>query len=236
LSYNLANTVVSALIQCPRISLLRQCSWLKDYQPCTERPRSRNSKPLTIHKSRDSNLSPAPFLFQHTLFFLPVFVIASIAILALSLVIPPIYRAIRRTCFPPKYELVSQDEDEEAEEVPSPAPAMPSSGLVADLRNHVRSFKEYGSVLFALEMLRTLCLGALLGLSIWAVIMAESPQNRSEHGLLDILKKKKGRKGHKGHHDKSTLDDYSSLEWGEFGVCGFYVSYKAGRRAARSDD
>lgn len=150
--------------------------------------------------------------------------IISIGILALSLVIPPTYRFIRATFFSPKYELVNQDDEDETEEVPSPAPAMPSSGLIADFRNHVRSFREYGSVLFAMELIRTLCLGALLGLSIWAVIMAESPENHTEHGLFEMMKKRKGRKGHKGHHDKSTLDAYSSLEWGEFGVCGFYVS------------
>ena len=185
---------------------------------------SKKQQVTIIKQECNSNLSPAPFLFQHTLFFLPVFVIASIGILALSLVTPPIYRLIRNTCFPAKYESLNQDDEDEIEEVPSPAPAMPSSGLIADFRNHVRSFREYGSVLFAMEVLRTLCLCTLLGLSIWAVIMAESPQAPSEHGLLDILKKKKGKKGHKGHHDKSTLDDYSSLEWGEFGVCGFYVS------------
>ena len=51
-----------------------------------------------------------------------------------------------------------------------------------------------------------------------------------DDGMADISKKwgkkHKGKhhKGHKGHHDKSTVDDYSSLEWGEFGVTGFYVS------------
>ena len=39
--------------------------------------------------------------------------------------------------------------------------------------------------------------------------------------------KGKNQKGHKGHHDKSTLDGYSSLEWGEFGVCAFYVGHSA---------
>jgi hypothetical protein len=103
---------------------------------------------------------------------------------------------------------------------------MPSSGLVEDFRAHVRSFREYGSFLFVLEIVRTMCLGALLGLSIYAAIQAESPVKSHESDLFEALKKKKhGKNKHKGHHDKSTLGDYSSLEIGEFGVCGFYVSH-----------
>lgn len=170
--------------------------------------------------------SPAPFLFHHTLFFLPIFVVFSIVILLLSLILPPVYRLIRKQLFSRKYQPIAlEDEDEVDDAPPSPLPPMPSSGLVSDFRAHVRSFKEYGSVLFVLEILRTLCLIALLGLTIYAAIQAESPAARQSSDLFEALKKKKHRKNkHKGHHDKSTIGDYSSLEWGEFGVCGFYVS------------
>lgn len=169
---------------------------------------------------------------HHTLFFLPIFVILSILALVIALIVPPLYRFVRSTFFAPKYELIDQDDEDETDELPSPPPAMPSRGLVSDLRAHIRSFKEYGSLLFALEVLRTLCLGALIGLSVYAAIKAESPESQSGEGLIELLKKKKKGKGrHKGHHDKSTLDDYSSLEWGEFGVCIFYVSIR--RQACR---
>jgi hypothetical protein len=108
---------------------------------------------------------------------------------------------------------------------------MPSSGLGSDFRNHVRSLRDAGSVLFGLEVVRLLCLGALLGLSIYAAILAESPLRNTNLMSDDEIfaeghkkhHKGKGRK-HKGHHNKSTLDDYSSLEIGEFGVTTFYVS------------
>jgi hypothetical protein len=77
----------------------------------------------------------------------------------------------------------------------------------------------------------------LLGLSIWATIQAEPPTTEGSASVdmnmdmnmdmdmdMDILKKHKKGKKHKGHHDQSTLDRYSSLELGEFGVCAFYVS------------
>lgn len=107
------------------------------------------------------------------------------------------------------------------EEVPQVA--MPSRGLVSDFKAHVRSLKEYGSILFAMEIVRVLCLAALLALSVYAAIQAESPERKDGLSANKWKKHKKGRKGHKGHHDKSNLDDYSSLEWGEFGVCSFYL-------------
>jgi hypothetical protein len=108
---------------------------------------------------------------------------------------------------------------DEVDELPSPLPVLPSRGLVDDFKSHVRGLREFGSWLFGLEVLRTLCLCALLGLSIYATVQAESPTLGVEK-----YKNKKGRKHrHKGHHNKSTVDDYSTLEWGEFGVCTFYV-------------
>ena len=101
---------------------------------------------------------------------------------------------------------------------------MPSHGLVSDFRAHIRSLQEYGSILFTLEVIRTLCLCALLGLSIHAAIKAESPMTSSASFEVTNNKKwKHNGKHHKGHHDKSTVDEYSNLELGEFGVCTFYV-------------
>lgn len=96
---------------------------------------------------------------------------------------------------------------------------MPSRGLWSDFRAHVRSFKEAGTVLFALEVFRTLCLCALLALSIYATIQAESPDT------VDVLRKKE-HKGKKHKHHSHSVDEYSSLEWGEFGASVFYVSYQ----------
>ncbi|ADV20810.1 ATP-binding cassette (ABC) transporter, putative [Cryptococcus gattii WM276] len=135
---------------------------------------------------------------------------------------------------PQSYEplLINDEElnvETEAVEVTLTPPFMPSGGLLADFKAHVRSMKEYGSVLFGLEVLRTLCLCALLGLSIYATILAESPEEHQtvlEDGTIGDMAKHWGKKKHKkkkGKHSKSTVDDYSSLEWGEFGVSGFYV-------------
>ena len=164
----------------------------------------------------------------------------SLVILFLSLTIPVIYRFVRKRLSWKSHPFLLGDdspegEGEDVEEVLSPAPAaMPSSGLIADFKAHVRSLQEFGSILFALEIVRTLTLCALLGLSIYAAIKAEAPDQSPVLGDVEIMKKHwgKGKKkhkhknkhGHKGHHDKSVLDEYSSLEWGEFGACAFYVS------------
>jgi hypothetical protein len=95
---------------------------------------------------------------------------------------------------------------------------MPSGGLASDFKQHIRSLRDAGSVLFLLEVVRTLCLCALLGLSIWATIQAEPPTTEGSASVdmnmdmdMDILKKHKKGKKHKGHHDQSTLDRSSSL-------------------------
>ena len=104
---------------------------------------------------------------------------------------------------------------------------MPSSGLVSDFKAHVRSLREFSSILFALEVVRVLALGALLGLSIYAAVQAEPPSSeRLTDGSMVEECSKWGRKKHNNKHHKSQpgWDDYSHLEWEEFGVCGFYVS------------
>lgn len=155
---------------------------------------------------------------------LPLLVAISIALLILSYLIPKAYRFVARHTWRRNYQPLSTFNEDADDTEPEPV-YMPSRGLLSDFRAHIRSFKEAGTVLFALEILRTLCLCALLGLSIYATIQAESP----ESGPFDILGKKKhggkhGGKKHKGHHHHS-VDEYSSLEWGEFGVSAFYVSY-----------
>ncbi|WVR03866.1 hypothetical protein IAU60_000864 [Kwoniella sp. DSM 27419] len=173
----------------------------------------------------------SPFLVRHSLFFLPIFVITSIVILILSYIIPKIYRFIASRVQRHRYQPIRLEDEDAEDEVdapePTPVPAMPSGGLWSDFSAHIRSMKEYGSFLFFLEVLRTLCIATLLGLSIYAAIQAESP-GRDHVAALDdvsVMRKwgKHGKKHRKKKHSKSTLDDYSSLEWGEFGVCGFYT-------------
>lgn len=172
--------------------------------------------------------SPPPFIFRHTLFLLPAFVAASLLIILLTFLIPLLYRLVSKLFAKPEYQPILLDDDEIEESPPTISSSMPSHGLVSDFRAHIRSLQEYGSILFALEVLRTLCLCALLGLSIYAAVKADSPMSASKTMEFEITKsqkknsKHKGKK-HKAHHDKSTVDDYSSLEWGEFGVCAFYV-------------
>jgi hypothetical protein len=169
-------------------------------------------------------------LFSNNLFILPILVAASVLVFLLTWLVPKLYRFVRkRIARRNDYEAISS-EDEDAEEVSPRTPThLPSHGLASDFRAHIRSLRDAGSVLFALETLRTLALCALLGLSIWAAIQAETPMVTSllsgtEENEVEASKKHWGKKKkHKGHHDKSTFDQYSSLEWGEFGMCGFYV-------------
>lgn len=135
--------------------------------------------------------------------------------------IPPIYRKIRDAVRKPQYNLLV-DEDEELE--PEVPPHMPSGGLVADFKLHVRSLKDYGTALFLMEILRTLSLAALLGLSIHAAVQAE-PTESSGH--FDAMKHRK--KKHK--HNKLVLGEYTPLELGEFGSTAFYVSTRSGDTA-----
>ena len=159
-------------------------------------------------------------------------VIASVAILFLSWALPRLFGSIHRLVFRRKYQAIALEDDDDEEVAPVSVSVMPSHGLASDFRKHVRSLREYGTVLFALEVLRTLCLAALLALSIVAAIQAEAPDSDTQAGANDIDtsghwgKKKKKKKSKHRHKNKthSPLDDYSSLEWSEFGVVGFYVS------------
>ncbi|WVQ93407.1 hypothetical protein IAU59_000477 [Kwoniella sp. CBS 9459] len=196
-----------------------------------------------IEIQRKPKHPPPPFLLRHTLFFLPILVFTSIVILLLSFTIPRIYRFVKSRIQQHRYQPIALEDDDgdvEADEVEPatpPPPPMPSGGLWSDFSAHIRSMKEYGSVLFFLEVLRTLCIAALLGLSVYAAIQAESP-TRAPHaqGMVDGMEindgtvwdmakhwGKHGKHKKKKKHSKSTVDDYSSLELGEFGVCGFYV-------------
>lgn len=178
------------------------------------------------------HVSPPHVFFRNNLFLLPLVVAASLLLLLLTWLVPKLYRYTRKHLFRPKYQPIFTDDDNEAEAddtpaPPPPPPPMPSGGLASDFKRHIRSLRDAGSVLFVLEVVRTLCLCALLGLSIWATIQAEPPTTEGSASVdadIDILKKHKKGKKHKGHHDQSTLDRYSSLELGEFGVCAFYVS------------
>lgn len=160
--------------------------------------------------------SPPQLLRPEGLLLLPILVAVSLSILVLTFVIPPIYRKIRTYVRPANYDLLA-DEDEEVE--PEAAPYMPSGGLVSDFKLHVRSLKEYGTFLFLMEILRSLALVALLGLSIHAAVQAE-PSESSGH--FDAMKKHRKKK-HK--HNKLILGEYTPLELGEFGTVAFYVSH-----------
>ncbi|KAK4688391.1 hypothetical protein P7C73_g1726, partial [Tremellales sp. Uapishka_1] len=166
---------------------------------------------------------PAPFLLRHTLLLLPILVGISLLIFTLRVVLPVVYRSIKNRFFAKPYQPIALEDDDEVEP-PSPPPAMPSGGLTADFKAHIRSLRDFGSWLFALELLRTACLCALLGISIYAAIRAESPEKTTGSLVdMDILKKHKHKHNKGRKHNKSTVDDYSSLEWSEFGVCGFYA-------------
>ncbi|WWC68639.1 uncharacterized protein I206_102570 [Kwoniella pini CBS 10737] len=187
---------------------------------------------VTASKSKKSH--PSPFLVRHTLFFFPILVFISAGILLLSFTIPRIYRFIKSLLPKKEYQPILVDEDgDDVEEIetaqPSPAePYMPSGGLWSDFRAHIRSMKEYGSILFFLEVIRTLCIATLLGLTVYAAIQAESPDNKASLLQDDDMMGVEGhwgkhKKDKKKKHRKPKMDDYTSLEWGEFGVVGFYT-------------
>ncbi|WVQ64901.1 uncharacterized protein L199_003070 [Kwoniella botswanensis] len=191
---------------------------------------------VDIAASKGKKNHPAPFIVKHTLFFFPILVFISAGILLLSFAVPRIYRFIKSLLPEREYQPLLVDENEDEEEVesaesPTPTqPFMPSGGLWSDLSAHIRSMKEYGSVLFFLEVIRTLCIATLLGLTVYAAIQAESPDKEShlqelglEGGMIDIEGHWGKKKHKKKKHRKNRVDDYSSLEWGEFGVCGYYT-------------
>lgn len=154
---------------------------------------------------------------------LPILVVASIVILFLSYIIPLAYRAVRNLFRKPNYEPLLVDEDY-VDDTPPPVPHyMPTEGMGSDVRRHFESLREYGLVLFCMEVFRLLAIGALLGLSIYAAILADAPAKSQSTVEAE---KKRGKKKHKNHHDTPVFEDYSHLEWEEFGVCVFYVSLR----------
>lgn len=166
-------------------------------------------------------LSPPQLFKPEGLLLLPILIVVSLSTLLLTFVVPPIYRKIRNLISPPQYDLLVDEDETEAE----PAPYMPSGGLIADFKIHVRTLKEYGTFLFFMEILRTLAIVALLGLSIHAAIQAEAPE--SSH-RFDITKK---HRKHKHKHNKLILGEYTPQELGEFGTVTFYVSGCEGLKA-----
>jgi hypothetical protein len=171
-------------------------------------------------------------MVEYTLFLLPLIVSVSIVILALTFTVPPAFRLFRklvRKFRSPKSAqqqplLVDEDEDEDGLVEAPPVRYMPSQGFQSDFRAHIRSLREYGTVLFWMELSRALCMAALLGLSIYAAVLAEPPDKISLFGMdggMEALKYHQGAKKH--NKNKSTAGNYSVLELGEFGACAFYV-------------
>lgn len=175
--------------------------------------------------------SPAPFLLKHTLFFLPLLVVLSSAALLLSYGLPKLYNC----CFRGRRQGIFLDGEEGEEvEIEAPPPVyLPSQGLWSDFHAHCRSLMTEGAIIVLLDLIRTLCLMALLALSIVAAVQAEPPAKKGRNeSYAEIMKKKKK---HKKKKNRSILDQYSALEWAEFGVSIFYVSGpKCNRRSPNS--
>lgn len=153
----------------------------------------------------------------HTLYLLPLLVVASALTLFASYLIPKLIRAYRRRSNPSPFYVDDDDEEVEVQEPVQPRPFLPSQGLWSDLLAHFRSLRVYGSVIVALDIVRTLCLFTLLGLTIYAAVQAEvAPVEEKDSPIVDAMKKKKKKK------QRSPID-YTSLEWGELGACVFYV-------------
>ncbi|EIW66578.1 hypothetical protein TREMEDRAFT_65446 [Tremella mesenterica DSM 1558] len=187
---------------------------------------------VTVEKIRDK--SSQSIIFRENLLILPILAIFSLLVLILVATLPRIYRFTHKRLILPLQERFAKPyhaiEEEDEVEDDQPVPPTPiyaeSQGLLSDFKAHIRSLREYGTILFALEVVRTLCLAALLGLSIYAAIQAETPEKADGPvNFIEILKKKKHKhkNKHKNHHDKLILGEYSLLELGEFGVCGFYA-------------
>ncbi|WVO13290.1 hypothetical protein L204_100903 [Cryptococcus depauperatus] len=178
---------------------------------------------VEISSSKNKN-PPPPLIMRHSLFLFPLSAALSALVLLSYWLVPKFWKVIVKSCGKKGYEpiLVDDEVDTEAVEIEQLPSSMPSGGLWSDLKKHVRSMEEVGSLLFTLEVIRTLCLCALLGLSILATVRAEAPlpvTNVMDGDGLGVLKHW-GKKKKKGKHHSN---DYSTLEWGEFGVSCFYV-------------
>lgn len=173
------------------------------------------TKPQYVCSVSQLTSSPPPVLVRHTLFLLPLLVVLSSFILLASYLVPKLYRCIVARSRQP----IFLDDDETVVQV-VPEPYMPSQGLWSDFTAHIRRLRTNGTTIVVLDVLRLLCIAALLGLSIYATVLAEElndGKGKKKRSMWDTLKKKKKKK------NKSVLDQYSTLEWGEFGACIFYV-------------
>ncbi|BEJ16010.1 hypothetical protein CspHIS471_0506150 [Cutaneotrichosporon sp. HIS471] len=159
---------------------------------------------------------PAPFILRHTLFLLPLLAVISAVALLLSYGIPWVYKRYQR-----RQGVFLEGEEGEEVEIEVAPPVMPSQGLWSDLRAHVRALMTEGAFIALLDFVRTICLCVLVGLSILAAIQAEPPPKEgTNESYVEIMKKKKKKKKRK---DKPILDEFSALEWAEFGVSFFYL-------------
>lgn len=159
-------------------------------------------------------------MLKHTLFFLPLLVLVSSFALLLSYGLPKLYNRVRRR----RGVYLEGEEGEEVEFEAPPPVYLPSQGLWSDFRAHCRSLMTEGAVIVFLDLARTFCLMALLGLSILAAVQAEPPARKGHNESYAEIMKKKKKKGGRKRKDRPILDEYSALEWAEFGVSIFYVS------------
>jgi hypothetical protein len=164
-----------------------------------------------------------------TLFLLPALVGLSIALIIITLLYKPVTNWLKRTFGKHKtYTPIFEDDGDYEQATPAPA-YMPSKGLFNDLRAHV---DDIGGYIFGFELARLVCLAALLGLSIYATIVAQAPSLPKqqagamglEDGSVEAMRKKHGKHGKKKHRQKNpALNDLSTQEWAEFSVSAFYV-------------
>lgn len=166
-----------------------------------------------------------------TLFLLPILIGASLLYIALTVAYRPVTNWFSRHFGRKRsYAPIFEDDGDYAQSAPAPA-YMPSKGLFNDFKAHV---DDIGRYIFGFELARLVCLGALLGLSIYATIAAQAPRLPNDRvNLLDftgeesVLSKKHRKHGKKKHKQNVGLNDLSTQEWAEFSVAGFYVNQTA---------
>jgi hypothetical protein len=189
----------------------------------THQVRSTRTDGLTLYDSPPHHIGRLD-----TLFLLPVWAVASLILIGLTLAYRPVSSWIQKMFGRRKtYAPIFEDDEDDGQAAPT-ATYMPSKGLFNDFKSHV---DDIGRYIFGFELARLACLMALLGLSIYATIFAEAPslpKNRIgsakiDDGSLDIMKKKHAKHRKNKHRNNSTLNDLSTQEWAEFSVSVFYV-------------